>query len=77
MSKYHFQGDFVTRRKVDLRGRTKAEENRAQIVERTRRDREKRRKQKLEVESATRIQVRTWGPGYHDCSTQRSVRFGW
>ncbi|CAD7703489.1 unnamed protein product [Ostreobium quekettii] len=57
MSRYHFEGEFSARKKVDLRGRTRGEENRLQVLDRTRRDRERRRKQKIEAESATRIQA--------------------
>lgn len=46
-----------SRQKVSLRGKSKVEESREQILERTRLEREKRRRAKLETTNATIIQV--------------------
>ena len=43
-------------RKVDLRGKSRGEETREQILERTRAERERRQKSKLETKSALLIQ---------------------
>lgn len=52
-----FSGQHSTGRKVEIRGRSRAEESREQVLERTRQEREQRRRQKLEAKSATTIQV--------------------
>jgi hypothetical protein len=51
-------------KKVALGGRSKVEETRDQVVERTKLEREQRRQQKLEQRSATAIQVRRVGSTY-------------
>lgn len=50
----------TTQRKVDLRGKSRGEETREQVLQRTRAEREKRARAKLEQKSATTIQVRTF-----------------
>lgn len=45
---------------MSLAGRSRTEETRAQVLERTRRERERRRQEKLEHKSATTIQARAW-----------------
>ncbi|GMH39401.1 hypothetical protein BSKO_07299 [Bryopsis sp. KO-2023] len=72
---YNFKGEFVSRKKVDLRGRSR-EENREQVLQRTRREREKRKRQKLECESATRIQA-TWRAHVARTSFKKRVRSQW
>ena len=53
-----FGGEFRRAAKVSLAGRSRTEETRAEVLERTRRERERRRQEKLEQRSATCIQVR-------------------
>lgn len=53
-----FGGEFKKAAKVSLAGRSRTEETRAEVLERTRRERERRRQDKLEQRSATCIQVR-------------------
>ena len=45
------------RRKVQLGGRSRLEESRDQVLQRTQAERERRRVQRLEAKSATLIQV--------------------
>lgn len=52
-----FTGQHSGRKKVALGGRSRAEETREQMLERTHLDRERRRQAKLEQKSATAIQV--------------------
>ena len=52
-----FTGQHTGRKKVALGGRSRAEESREQMLERTHLDRERRRQAKLEQKSATTIQV--------------------
>ena len=52
-----FTGSFGNKRRVDLRGNSKGSESREQVLERSRRDRERRKQVKLENTSATAIQV--------------------
>ena len=52
-----FDGNGRRTAKVDLRGRSRVE-SREQVLERTRAEREQRRRLKLETRSATCIQVR-------------------
>lgn len=54
-----FTGQYSGRKKVDLRGRSRAEETREQMLERTRQERERRRQAKLEQKCATLIQVQS------------------
>lgn len=51
-------GDFKKEQRVSLVGRSRAEETRAQVLERTRKEREQRRQEKLQQRSATTIQAR-------------------
>ena len=53
-----FTGSVGNKRRVDLRGNSKGSESREQVLERSRRDRERRKQVKLENTSATAIQVR-------------------
>ncbi|KAI3426511.1 hypothetical protein D9Q98_008876 [Chlorella vulgaris] len=50
-------GDFKKEQRVSLVGRSRAEETRAQVLERTRKEREQRRQEKLQLRSATTIQA--------------------
>ncbi len=52
-----FNGQFATKRKVALGGRSRQEENREQALQRAREDRERRKKQRDELRSATLIQA--------------------
>jgi len=52
-----FSGQFTSRRKVALGGRSRQEESREEVLQRTRADRERRKQQKLEQKSATYIQA--------------------
>ena len=52
-----FTGSVGSKRRVDLRGNSKGSETREQILERSRKDRERRKQVKLENSSATAIQV--------------------
>lgn len=52
-----FTGSVGNKRRVDLRGNSKGSETREQILERSRKDRERRKQLKLENSSATTIQV--------------------
>ncbi len=52
-----FTGSVGSKRRVDLRGNSKGSETREQILERSRRDRERRKQLKLENSSAIVIQV--------------------
>lgn len=52
-----FDGRARRTAKVDLRGRSKVAESREQVLERTRIEREQRRQHRLEMQSATCIQV--------------------
>ena len=45
-------------RKVEIRGRSRPEESREEVLERTRQERERRKQHKVETRSATLIQVR-------------------
>ncbi|KAF6260513.1 hypothetical protein COO60DRAFT_882082 [Scenedesmus sp. NREL 46B-D3] len=53
-----FTGRAGPQRKVDLRGKSRHEETREQVLERTRLEREKRQRAKLEQKSALAIQAR-------------------
>lgn len=54
-----FSGQSGPQRKVSLRGQgDRAQETKEQVLQRTQREREARRRQKLENRSATVIQVR-------------------
>lgn len=53
-----FSGRAGPQRKVDLRGKSRHEESREQVLERTRLEREKRQRAKLEQKSALAIQAR-------------------
>ena len=57
ISAMSFTGQAIPSRRVALGGRSKTEETREQTLERTRLEREKRRRAKLEQRSATCIQV--------------------
>ena len=59
-----FTGEFRREQRVSLAGRSRTEETRAEVLERTRRERERRRQEKLEHKSATSIQARG-GQGIH------------
>lgn len=53
-----FSGEFQRTKKVALGGKSRTqEETREQVLERTRQEREQRRRAKLQKDSATRIQV--------------------
>ena len=52
-----FGGEFRKVQRVSLVGRSRGEETRAEVLERTRRERERRRQERLEQRSATTIQV--------------------
>lgn len=52
-----FTGKVGNKKRVDLRGSSKGSESREQVLERSRRDRERRKQVKLENTSATVIQV--------------------
>ena len=52
-----FTGSTGSKRRVNLGGNSKGSETREQILERSRRDRERRKQLKLENSSATSIQV--------------------
>lgn len=52
-----FTGDATRSKKVSLGGRSRAAETREEVLERTRLEREKRAKLKLDNKSATVIQV--------------------
>lgn len=52
-----FTGEAGPKRKVDLRGKSKVEETREQVLERTRIERERRKRFKLETKSAVVIQA--------------------
>lgn len=52
-----FGGEHRKEAKVSLAGRSRGEETRAEVLERTRRERERRRQDKLEQRSATVVQV--------------------
>ena len=54
----NFDGSASRTKRVALGGRSRAEESREQVLERTRLERERRRQQKLEAKSATTIQAR-------------------
>ena len=53
-----FSGTSGPTRKVDLRGKSRGEETREQVLERTRLEREKRKRAKVEASSATVIQAK-------------------
>lgn len=53
-----FTGRAGPQRRVDLRGKSRQEETREQILERTKVEREKRQRVKLEQKSALAIQAR-------------------
>ncbi len=52
-----FGGEYKKEARVSLAGRSRVEETRAEVLERTRRERERRRLEKLEQRSATSIQA--------------------
>lgn len=54
----NFDGQAVRTKRVALGGKSRSEESREQVLERTRLERERRKQQKLENRSATAIQVR-------------------
>jgi hypothetical protein len=56
-----FGGEFRREQRVSLAGRSRVEETRAEVLERTRRERERRRQEKLEQKSGTSIQARRGG----------------
>lgn len=57
-----FTGSVGNKKRVDLRGNSKGSESREQVLERSRRDRERRKQVKLENASAVAIQVRPESP---------------
>ncbi len=52
-----FTGQTGPARRVDLRGRSRQEESREQVLERTRAERERRQRDKLEARSALLLQA--------------------
>jgi hypothetical protein len=74
-----FGGEFRREQRVSLAGRSRVEETRAEVLERTRRERERRRQEKLEQKSATSIQARRGGGGTCCLPTPRvtSAFAGW
>lgn len=54
----NFTGDYVRAKKISLAGKSQQAESRAQVLERTHLERERRKQQKLENNAATTIQVR-------------------
>ncbi|KAL4444560.1 hypothetical protein ABPG77_002377 [Micractinium sp. CCAP 211/92] len=57
MSFRSFGGEYRKEARVSLAGRSRVEESRAEVLERTRRERERRRQEKLEQRGATSIQA--------------------
>ncbi|KAL4436604.1 hypothetical protein ABPG75_003743 [Micractinium tetrahymenae] len=57
MSFRSFGGEYKKEARVSLAGRSRVEESRAEVLERTRRERERRRQDKLAAASATSIQA--------------------
>lgn len=55
---HSFTGDFSRAKKISLAGKSQQAESRQQVLERTRQERDRRKQQKLETQSATVIQVR-------------------
>jgi hypothetical protein len=55
---HSFTGDFSRAKKISLAGSSSKAESREQVLERTRQERERRKQQKLETQSAIVIQVR-------------------
>ncbi|PSC67747.1 E3 ubiquitin-ligase UPL6 [Micractinium conductrix] len=76
-----FGGEHRKEAKVSLAGRSRGEETRAEVLERTRRERERRRQDKLEQRSATVVQAawRGWRCRFHAASNARDewvARYG-
>jgi hypothetical protein len=71
-----FSGRSGPTRKVDLRGKSRGEETREQILERTRLEREKRKRAKLEASSATVIQSK-WRQHRAAWKATEAVRSSW
>lgn len=57
MSFRSFGGEYRKEARVSLAGRSRVEESRAEVLERTRRERERRRQEKLEQRGAISIQA--------------------
>ncbi|KAK9914927.1 hypothetical protein WJX75_002372 [Coccomyxa subellipsoidea] len=71
-----FDGQVSSKPKVDLRGRSRVEESREQVLERTRQERKRRQQQKLEQKSA--LQVQAFWRGRHAAKQLReAVRSSW
>jgi hypothetical protein len=71
-----FSGRPGPQRKVDLRGKSRHEETREQVLERTRVEREKRQRAKLEQRSALAIQAR-WRQVHTARSYANRLRSEW
>jgi hypothetical protein len=71
-----FTGKADTTKKVDLRGKSRGEETREQVLERTRLEREQRKRAKLEQQSASRIQA-AWRAHWTLQQTQAAERQAW
>ncbi|GAB4817517.1 hypothetical protein N2152v2_004563, partial [Parachlorella kessleri] len=76
MSFRTFDGSAVRSKRVALGGRSRAEESREQVLERTRQDRERRKQQKLESRSATAIQA-AWRAWHGTRLHKAAVRAAW
>lgn len=71
-----FSGNALPTRRVDLRGKSRAEESREQVLERTKVQREQRKRLKLETRSATQIQA-AWRAHTGSLRMKAALRQSW
>ncbi|KAH7623971.1 hypothetical protein Ndes2526B_g01225 [Nannochloris sp. 'desiccata'] len=71
-----FTGDFSRAKKISLAGKSSSAESREQVLERTRLERERRKQQKLETQSATVIQA-AWRSYASRQYSKRTIRAAW
>jgi hypothetical protein len=71
-----FSGTAGPKRKVDLRGKSRQEETREQVLARTRLEREERQRAKLEQKSALLIQA-YWRQHITACRYSEQLRCEW
>lgn len=73
---FNFTGAAGPQRKVDLRGKSRAEESREEVIEKARLQREKRQRAKLEQKSAVIIQC-TWRQAHTARRYAAALRAEW
>jgi hypothetical protein len=73
---HSFTGDFSRAKKISLAGKSQKAESREQVLERTRQERERRKQQKLEIQSAVVIQA-AWRSYASRQRSKQAIRAAW